>query len=570
MTTYSKFCIYLFCILFAVTNLHPFHFHPFRMYFQDLAVIIGLLFLASTYELSFRLRSGGPYIVVVPILVISFITLSSVGQKSDNCLDNYIPLAYCLFFIACLIIGADLAKRRGGADYFCRLFAAATIAASLASVAMQFTQIFSWDLRPLVMYMPKTQQLARPFANVAQPNQLALLYCMSLAALYWWQQTRKLHGLILLLMAWWIIAGLVMTQSRIAWLILPLMAILIALRELRNPRLLFGLALILLSYVLMLSQLDALADYLGHSGALAERLEGRSERKILWLQALRMAFEHPWLGVGWGGFGPAQVAMAADFTPSIYSEHAHNLVLNLAAEIGIPATLLICGLLGYWAWAVLPRVWAQSEGRFLALCLLAVAVHSMVEFPLWYAYILLPVGLMMGILHQLRWPAPTTPVCRQRSVWPGYLVLLLASIAICWTTYDYWRVVQGFRAYQARTTVQGISTQALQQPAWTLFPQFYRYFELLDFQPRAGLTQAQLDELAFWTRRFGFVHTLNTLAETYVVNDQIPAARRTMLTLFSLHPWRYAEYYDYWQARAAQEPRFAEALQGLPARDAAQ
>jgi len=241
-------------------------------------------------------------------------------------------------------------------------------------------------------------------------------------------------------------------------------------------------------------------------------------------------------------------------------------VLNLAAEIGIPVTLLICASLAYWCLAVFPKLWPQAEVRFLGLCLMAVAVHSMVEFPLWYGYILFPVGLMMGILHQMRWPSSAIRV-------PAYsapVLSVMAVVAMIFVSYDYLRVVNVFRAYQSQPSGQIIRSAELRQPAWTLLPQFYHYFDLLDFKPRPGLTQAQLDELAYWTRRFGFVHTLNTLAETYVLNQRIPQARRTMLTLYSLHPWRYAEYYDYWQSRAVHEPLFAEALQGLPDRNAAQ
>ncbi len=559
----GKFCG-MFWLLFALANLHPIHIHPYRMYFQDLLVVASLILLLSMFIRRHSLSFNVPWVIVIPAIILLILASQSVDPSYATSSDLVIPTCYLLLFILSLVIGSSLVVDQSKLQQFCRLAVLALLTCCFLSVAMQITQLLAWDWRPLVMYMPLSKQLARPFANVAQPNQLALLYCMSLATLYWWQQSRRVSAYFILALALWIIAGLVMTQSRIAWIILPLMALLIGWQERRNKAYLACLVVLLVGYFAMLSQLDVLATYLGHSGALAERLEGRSERKILWLQAIRMALDHPWLGVGWAGFGPAQVAIAADFTPSIYSEHAHNFVLNLAAEIGIPATLLICAALAYWCLAVFPKLWGSIEVRFMGLCLLAVAVHSMVEFPLWYAYILLPVGLMMGILHQMRWPARGFSV----PAWGTYLVFLFACLAMCWITYDYWRVVGAFRAYQTKMSGYKINETYLRQPDWTLFPQFYRYFDLLEFKPRAGMSDQQIADFAFWTRRFGFEHNLNTLAEIYVLNGKIPQARRTMLTLYSLHPWRYAEYYDYWQGRARQEPAFAEALQGLPARDA--
>ncbi len=534
------------------------------MYFNDVFAIFAICILLSIFAVYPGSKLSVPKVCAILALIFAVVALQLLKQTDLIIADFTFPIAYQVLLLLCMILGTGLALEGEANSFFNKTFAYAILFASAISVAMQITQLLAWDWRPLVMYMPLSKQLARPFANVAQPNQLALLYCMSLAALYWWQQSRQVSVYLILTLALWIIAGLVMTQSRIAWIILPLMALLIGWQERRNKAYLACLVVLLVGYFAMLSQLDVLATYLGHSGALAERLEGRSERKILWLQAIRMALDHPWLGVGWAGFGPAQVAIAADFTPSIYSEHAHNFVLNLAAEIGIPATLLICAALAYWCLAVFPKLWGSIEVRFMGLCLLAVAVHSMVEFPLWYAYILLPVGLMMGILHQMRWPARGFSV----PAWGTYLVFLFACLAMCWITYDYWRVVGAFRAYQTKMSGYKINETYLRQPDWTLFPQFYRYFDLLEFKPRAGMSDQQIADFAFWTRRFGFEHNLNTLAEIYVLNGKIPQARRTMLTLYSLHPWRYAEYYDYWQGRARQEPAFAEALQGLPARDA--
>ena len=79
-----------------------------------------------------------------------------------------------------------------------------------------------------------------------------------------------------------------------------------------------------------------------------ERIGGRSERTVLAQQAISMISNHPWLGVGWFGFGSAQVDIGANFTPTIYAEHSHNFILNIAAELGLPFAIMFFGGFSLW------------------------------------------------------------------------------------------------------------------------------------------------------------------------------------------------------------------------------
>ncbi|MBL8431135.1 MAG: O-antigen ligase C-terminal domain-containing protein [Dechloromonas sp.] len=67
------------------------------------------------------------------------------------------------------------------------------------------------------------------------------------------------------------------------------------------------------------------------------------------------------------------------------------MIFHLAAEMGIPFALAVAGLLGWWGIRVwrarlaLPGLWALAS-------LGVIGVHSMLEFPLWFAHFL---GLAM-------------------------------------------------------------------------------------------------------------------------------------------------------------------------------
>lgn len=64
------------------------------------------------------------------------------------------------------------------------------------------------------------------------------------------------------------------------------------------------------------------------------------DRTDIWAEARREIEEHPWTGIGPGGFRVAS-RRAESEASSVYANHAHNLFLNWGAESGIPAVLLL-------------------------------------------------------------------------------------------------------------------------------------------------------------------------------------------------------------------------------------
>ena len=80
--------------------------------------------------------------------------------------------------------------------------------------------------------------------------------------------------------------------------------------------------------------------------------------------------------------------------------NAHNLPLHLAAELGLPLALLVCAtLLGL---VLRARPWRETDAtRQLGWSVLAViAVHSLLEYPLWYGPFQLAALLALMLLWQ--------------------------------------------------------------------------------------------------------------------------------------------------------------------------
>src|SRR5205085_9473049 len=153
--------------------------------------------------------------------------------------------------------------------------------------------------------------------------------------------------------------------------------------------------------VLMPVLLDAL------TGAMPARtLWGRlgggqacSSRLVLWSNVLHLIAQKPLAGWGWGELDRAHFETlyeGARFCDIL--DNAHNLPLHLAVELGVPAALLVCGLGLWWAWR--QRPWQEADAtRQLAWAVLAlIALHSLLEYPLWYGPFQIAFGAALGWL----------------------------------------------------------------------------------------------------------------------------------------------------------------------------
>jgi O-antigen ligase len=286
------------------------------------------------------------------------------------------------------------------------------------------------------------------FANLRQKNQLATLLAIGIAALGWlvYRSPRlKTAGLAVGAL---LCTGLAVTASRTGLLEF---AVLLALwcwwhRGQRK----------LLAWVLVAAACYALGAVVAsafHSGSaqdlapLLRRLGGDAPdcqgRKVLWSSAVDLALAHPWIGIGPGEFPFA--IYSTNHQPHFCAlvENAHNLPLHLAAELGLPAALAFIAIV--LAFVVKAAPWRASEpARQLGWAVLAVlAVHSLLEYPLWYAPFQAALGLAMGLVAREH---PAIDVRRGIAI----SVALVLAIGVAMAAWDYARISQLFMPPQAR------------------------------------------------------------------------------------------------------------------------
>jgi hypothetical protein len=283
-------------------------------------------------------------------------------------------------------------------------------------------------------------------------------------------------------------------------------------------------------------------------GTATETLEGRiaaggSGRLVLYQQAWHMSLLHPWMGIGWGQFGPQQLMMAPDFSTTVYSRHAHNIVLNFAAELGWPTTIVIFGILAYWLKRACFSPIPNSNVAFAGLVFLAVVVHSMLEFPLWYAYFLLPVCLLIGMVHYERFKAPAFTPHRSGAA----VLLALAFAAVVGAADDYRRVLNGYWALTMTSFDFPLDQELVEKPPVTAFPQMYDFFRYMSMELHNVRSEEDLKFMEKVAKQFGGAEVWMRLSQVYAANGRDDDAVRAMETIYRLHPGGYQQYFDQWQ-----------------------
>ncbi len=267
-----------------------------------------------------------------------------------------------------------------------------------------FFQLFDMDLGGLVL----KKVYAAVFGNVGQSNHFASLSWLGLAGLLYLFAHRKVSFVLLAALATWLNLMVSASGSRGAWLYTALFlvaSIWLWVRG-RNEAAVRRLARAagMIALISIGAQVAASLGLFERFGLLsaAERLTAQGsngQRLHDWSVALRAIGTHPWLGAGPGSFYQLTVdaAVAGPVLPfPMFGENAHNLALQLGAELGIPLVAVVVVLGVGWAWRNLMA--APTPERVLALTGLGVVVlHGMVEYPFWYSYFVIPAGLFWGL-----------------------------------------------------------------------------------------------------------------------------------------------------------------------------
>lgn len=202
----------------------------------------------------------------------------------------------------------------------------------------------------------------------------------------------------------------------------------------------------------------------------------QDSRRLLWSNTLSVIQTQPLLGVGWRELAlslrTTDFGLNAAFEEQ--ADNAHNLPLQFAAELGVPFTVLWFGL-AIWL-LIQNKPWqTRVPAQFLAWGIMAsIGIHSLLEYPLWYAPFQIALGLSAGLAFSQGSPATilTLPSKRMRM---GQGLAGIAFICFCiYAAFDYHRMRQLFITDDERAMIYREGTYIKAEASW-LFAAHVRF-----------------------------------------------------------------------------------------------
>ena len=195
---------------------------------------------------------------------------------------------------------------------------------------------------------------------------------------------------------------------------------------------------------------DTFATNISSIGRLTGALDYKS-RLIEWHKAWLIFLENPWFGTGWGSYAYQSFVVSVD--PRFSSDmsgngvftHTHNIILNLLAETGIVGTSLILGGFAYLLKPLLRRSWQVETVTILAM-IIVTAVHSLLEFPLWYAHFFFVFVILLAILLNINQSDQTQ--IKASAITPYIVKVILVLFSLCYLLvagqlyFLYWQMQQ--------------------------------------------------------------------------------------------------------------------------------
>jgi O-antigen ligase len=335
-------------------------------------------------------------------------------------------------------------------------FFAAWLMAGMAGVLIGVTQVIMPDAVD-GQWIARTSIAGRAVGNLRQPNHLATLLLWSAVAAVPLLEMQALGrcrtakaALCALFAA--TLFGVVLSGSRTGLLGV---AVLLAwgMLDVRLSRfsrgLLIASPLICFASWALLGWSSSMLDTsaLGVGVRIGESQDYSSGRWSIWRDTLTLIAQNPWFGVGFGEFNFAWSLTPFPLRNSQFFDHTHNLPLHLAVELGVPLALLVLGLLAWGLWQAFDRSRSVegSDGvvrRAAFVMVLLMALHSQLEYPLWYAYFLLPTAFAWGLcLSESGTPTEAAPTRGASWMLLAGVAMMLAAAVTVW---DYKRVVAIF------------------------------------------------------------------------------------------------------------------------------
>ncbi len=398
-------------LMWVLPFLHYRHQYPLTTFYQEWwSALFGVLALVLLAARDYWQQPQVPRIAQLPVALVAVLLLQwglGMVAYADQAL---LYVLYLLFAAMLMLLGARL-RECFGMERLALALAVCLLAGAEASALIGVLQHFRWHTPLDTVVVVKVSSSV--FGNLAQPNHFANYIALGLASLGLLLQQHRLRVRYVVPLALPLLFVMTLSGSRSSWLYLLMMSALAwwwARRDTaQRPLLRYSLLLVAgLGLMHLVVQLPFMAGA-GSSIDTMQRLFGEDAsggiRLYLWREAWLMLSQSPWLGVGFGQFAWHHFQLLPVLQQGnilgLYN-NAHNLVFQLAAEAGLAGLLALLVSLGVWLYG-LRRAPLDAAHWWGYAALGVLAIHSLLEYPLWYTYFVAVAALLLGMLDETRY-----------------------------------------------------------------------------------------------------------------------------------------------------------------------
>ena len=201
-------------VLMALAWLLPVHYRPWVTYTGELYAFLALITVSAIY---LKQKLIIPKISL-PLLGLSLVPLIQYGFGQVFFFDKALLCSIFVFgFWLSITLGFNLASESKQARE--TLFTNLCYLLTAVGAATAFIAVCQWV--NLDAHLPGMHNIksfgGRPYANFAQPNNMATFLLMALLACWYLYEKQKLDSKVLSFIAALIVTGVVLGQSRTSW-----------------------------------------------------------------------------------------------------------------------------------------------------------------------------------------------------------------------------------------------------------------------------------------------------------------------------------------------------------------
>lgn len=525
-------CFLLASLLLSFTWLSPFHTYPWVTFSSELATFgAALVLLALFLNRNIQIPKLQLY-----ILSVAFVPLLqwSGGLVSDFSVA-LLTTVYLLGFWAMVVMGYNLSLQSSAREQLMKQVC--WLLLIIASVTSLIAMV-QWLGFESSVYGIMQLKGNRPYANFGQPNNLATFLIIGLMGALFLYEKHKASLWLLIPSSLSILFAICLTQSRTSLLVCIFICIYWVIKQYKNkPRLnfikLFGWAatyFLIAGYLLpIIAQVMTtnVGEAVTHTASLAQRAGSGHERLGMWMQIIHAIGERPWFGYGWNQTSVAVVESIHFNTVQVWFNSAHNIVLDLLVWNGLPLGFLIIAYFAIWLFWLSKN--AKDTISIVAILMVsAILMHAMLEFPQRYAYFLLPMGFLLGLI-QAQTPNLNGVSLHRNIIRCVWLVSLIVLLLI-------WRDYKLFQENSKLVFKQKpVSEEILGSSKILILTQFQQRLDWIALKPQTLMSDSDLSIIGEMVENKATPYNLKKYAQLLVYNHKLDEAEQQLFVLQQLY-----------------------------------